>query len=287
MDSTVDIILSNLENTRSKLFYKIILECSCKVSELSKIKVKDIQKNKIKFPKRTIRISTELGKLIEKYLREKEHRESPFLFSTRQSPSITSKRIRQIIQKTSKEILGNELNPEELRKFSITSKLKTKNLKEVKKEANLKRLDKREYLSKQQIQNLEQSIENKRDKLIFELLLNNLKSSEIVNFKVEDILKLNVSKDLIRRLESYAASNRVSFGEYLFTTRQKTHLSKVMIFKIITNLGKKNKIRVNPQILNNTAIANASLSKKPSSELNSLGIKTRAFHLQGGFIENE
>jgi integrase len=272
---------------RSKIIFKIILETSCKVSKIPKIKVKDISEKGIRFTKITVPISLQLYQLILDFIQENDLSSDSFLFATRQSDSITAKRVRQIIQKISKEKLGFKLDPKDLRQYSISAKLKTKKVEEVKKEAGLKRLDKRNYLSERQIRNIESHIQDKRTSLIFRLLLKNVKSSKIVNLKVEDILGLKIPERLVRDLESYASSNQVTFGEYLFKTRQDTHLSKVMIFKIMTGLGKKVGMKVNPQILNNTCIANAVFSNDSESRLNALGVKTRAFALHGGFVKNE
>jgi integrase len=287
LDLVVDKLVNTITDLRSKLFYKIIIETSCKISELSKIKVKDITPNKIKFNKRSVNISIDLKNQIVKFIEEQNLSSDSYLFVTRQSDSISTKRIRQIIQDASLKRIGFKIDSKDLRKYSIKSKLKSKTLKEVKKESGLKRLDKRKYVSKEQIIQLENNIQNTRNLLIFKLLLNNIKSSQIANLKVEDILSLNISRELIQALENYASSNRISFGEYLFKTPQKTHISKRMIYKIISGLGNVSQIRVNPRIINNTAIAAAISSKDSDNKLNALGIKSRAFYMHGGFSENE
>jgi integrase len=286
----IDRVLNSIVGTnehRSKIIYEILIETSCKTSELSDIKIKEISRDKIKFYGRVVPISKQLSKSIYQYIEENNLQSESFLFSTRQSNKISSKRIRQIVHETSMQLIGSKIDPKEIRKFSIQNKLRTKELDEVKNEAGLKRLDKRKFLTNEQINEIEKNIDDKRTYLIFNLLLNNIKSSEIVNFKVEDILDVNVPKDIVDKLEKFAIYNKVSFGEYLFKTRINTHLSKVMVYKIITALGKKSGVELTPQILNNTAIANAISSKNPDTELNALGVKTRAFHLHGGFIKNE
>jgi len=287
LDLVVDKLVKTITDIRTKLFYRIIIETSCKISELSNIKVKDIDQNKIKFKKRNINISIDLKNQILKFIDKQKLSSDSYLFVTRQSDSISTKRIRQIIQNTSLKLVGFKIDSKDLRKYSIKSKLKSMSLKEVKKECGLKRLDKRKYLSKEQITQLENNIQDARNSLIFKLLLNNIKSSRIANLKVEDILGLNISRELVQGLENYASTNRISFGEYLFKTRQETHISKRMIYKIISNLGNATQIRVNPQMINNTAIAAALSSKDSDDKLNALGIKSRAFYMHGGFVKNE
>jgi integrase len=225
--------------------------------------------------------------LIHKHIKNNSLSAESFLFATRQSDSISTKRIRQIIQKTSKENIGFEISPKDLREYSIKQKLKIKDFGSVKKDAGLKRIDKRKYLSSDEVKRLEKTINSKRDYLIFKLLLNNFKSSGIVNFKVEDVLDSSIPESLANELESYAISKGISFGEYLFSTRQKTHLTNERIFQIISSLGKKIGIEASPRILNNTAIVNAVSSKNPKSKLNALGVKTRVSDIRRGILKNE
>lgn len=287
LDLALRSIVDTLQDTRSKLLYKILIETSCKTSELSKIKISDVYSNKIKFSNRKVSISKELIKQIRKYVKEQKLSPNAYLFSTRQSDSITPKRIRQIIHATSQELADFKISPKDIRKYSIQNKLKTKTIKEVKNESGLKRLDRREYLSKEQLLELKNNITDKRTSLLFKLLLRNIKPSQIANFKVEDIISLPVSRKLVDELENYAISKGISFGEYLFQTRKDSHISKRMIFKIISNLGNTSGIKINPQFLNNTALANALVSKNSKNKMNNLGIKTQAFHLHGGFFKNE
>jgi 5S rRNA maturation endonuclease (ribonuclease M5) len=64
---------------------------------------------------------------------------------------MSPKRIRQIIHATSQNLVGFKIDPKDLRKYSIQNKLKIKDVKDVKNESGLKRLDKRKYLSKEQL----------------------------------------------------------------------------------------------------------------------------------------
>jgi len=276
-----------LTDTKDKIIYKIIIETSCKVSELSRLKVNNISNNLINFGKRKVLISKELSLLISEYIKQENLLSDTFLFKTRQSNCITTRRIRQIIHQASQSNLGYKIDPKDLRECSIKQKLKIKDIESVRREAGLKRIDKRKYLSSKKVEKIKKELTSKRDYLIFKLLLNNFKSSEIVNFKVEDVLDSSIPESLSNELESFAISKGISFGEYLFNTRQKTHLTNERIFQIISNLGKKIEIEVSPRILNNTAIANALYSNDIKSKLNSLGVRTRATDIKRQFFINE
>jgi integrase len=274
-------IVETLQDSREKLIFQILKETSCKVSELASIKTKDISKNSIKIKNRTVPISQNLYKTIQNQKINEE-----FLFTTRQSSKISTKRIRQIVQSTSKEILGFSISPEQIRKLSIKQKLKTRSLQKVKSQVGLKRLDKRKYLTQEQVKSLREKITSKRDALLVELLLHGLKSTQIANLKVEDLITLDIPSSLTEKIENYFLKNKVSYGEYIFKTRQNSHLTRERIFQIIKSLGKQAGIKVSPQILNNTALANA-FSSNNSDKLNALGVKTRAFHLHASFLKDE
>lgn len=279
-ENIVHTLVETLQNTRDKILVQLLYETSRKIQEVCDIKVKDVKENFVSFDNK-INISKKLSKSILGYIKKNSLEKSDYLFSSRQSERITTKRARQIIQKISNEILGYSINPEDIRKISIKEKLSCDSVNKVKKEAGLKRLDKRKYLSEEEIKKLEARVEDKRDKLFFELLLSGFKSKQIIDFKLEDSFLLDSS--LQELIEDFAIENKKTFGENLFLTNRNNKFSKERIFQIIKDLGKRAGIDVSPQILNNNAICKAINSKNPKQELKKLGIKNSAFHLHGGF----
>lgn len=288
--SLLESLVRTIKDTRIKLIFSILIETSCKVSELSNIKIIHISKKYIKINNRIVPISTALHSNLNSYI-NKQDKKQDYLFSTRQSPKISTKRIRQLIQSTTKIILKQKISPEDIRKISIKDKIKKLDINKVKKEVGLKRLDKRKYLTSKEISHLRDVIKNRikndRDNIIFELLLIGKKSKEIINLKVDDIIDLNINSDVIDKINKHIIKNKLSWGEYIFHTRQNTHLTKERIFQLIKQISKLSNIEVNPRILNNTAIALAINSKNPKSRLSALNLKTKSFHLHGGFTKNE
>ncbi len=106
---------------RDKLLLKILYETGCTVNEAVRIRIDDLDLfgGKINFPAentkskkaKTSIISRELAETIKEYLEKKQQEEkkrsdekpkgqpSNYLFSTRQSGRMTTKRVRQLLQK--------------------------------------------------------------------------------------------------------------------------------------------------------------------------------------------
>jgi integrase len=279
LDANIVINLVKTLENREKAIFWILFESGCKVSELVDLRFSDFKEDSVEIDGRTVKISRSLCSFVSKLLCDNV---SDYLFSSRQSLKLTTKRVRQIVESCSRKLVGFRILPEDIRKLSIKEKLKKKSVEEVKSEAGIKRLDKRKYLSLEDLEKFKSVISSQRDYLMFSLLFSGLKSSRIAKLKVSDINHLGISKTLFHRLEKYSQENSLSSEDYLFLTRQETILTKERIFQIITTLGRAAKVEVSPRILNNTAIA-AALSSSDSSKFDGLGLKNRAFHLMASF----
>ncbi|MFC1800612.1 tyrosine-type recombinase/integrase [Nanoarchaeota archaeon] len=114
---------------RDQLILNILYETGCTVNELVNIKIKHInfRNRTIKFPpestktnkKRFSFISPALAKQIKKFSSEQKE----FLFSSRQSPQLTTKRVRQIIQSYSEAAGLGKINPQIIRYTHIAHAL--------------------------------------------------------------------------------------------------------------------------------------------------------------------
>jgi integrase len=276
----------NVSSQRDRILLKILIETSCKTNELIEIKIKDLAKYSIKIKERRVTISKDLFIICKKFAKQNKKNPNDFLFSSRQSDKLTTKRIRQIIQKDSSAILKNRINPEDIRKISIKEKLKKKDVNEIKKEIGLKRFDKRKYLDQQDILKIKKS-GDKRTRLLFDLLLSGLKSKSIINLKVKDIKELKIKENIKDRLIDYSFEKGLSNNHFIFLTREKTHLTKERIYQVIKQNYSSSTITINPRILNNSAIYIAASSKDYKKNLLNLGIKTHQFYLFGGMVKND
>jgi len=109
------------KSERDSLILRLLYETGCTVNELVNIKRSDFEGNIIRIrPKharnhepRTAYISDTLLKEIRGFCRKKP--EGDFLFSTRQSSCMTTKRIRQLVQKYCSTARIGRVNPQVLR----------------------------------------------------------------------------------------------------------------------------------------------------------------------------
>ena len=118
-------LINYINNSRDKLMIRVLYETGCSLVELTEIKVKDVLGNKIRIKNsenneiRFPRISGKLAKDIKLYILGNNLDKDSFLISTRQSESISEKRIRQIIQEYTKEVFSEKINPQSFRYFHI------------------------------------------------------------------------------------------------------------------------------------------------------------------------
>lgn len=142
-------LLDSITSNRDKLIIKILFETGCTVNELVKIKILDIDfiNNLINFSKtstkshknKTSSISHSLVSELKKYVDDSRQE---YLFSTRQSSLMTTKRVRQIIQfYGSKAGFPTKLNPQILRYSHIAHALESGiSLKAIQKQTGLEQL---------------------------------------------------------------------------------------------------------------------------------------------------
>lgn len=111
------------KNSRDDLILCILYNSGCTVNELINIRVKDIDQKKgmLSISKdssrnkhsRRVFISPRVIEKIKKYI--EENSPSTYLFSTRQSSQITTKRVRQIVQSLCKKIKVVDATPQIMR----------------------------------------------------------------------------------------------------------------------------------------------------------------------------
>ncbi len=113
----------SLLNKRDFLLFEILYETGCQVNEIIQLKVSDLlaDSNALRLQGRVSRISNLLFNELVSYFGARKANE--FIFSTRQSPQMTKKRVRQIIQSRSSEILGKKVNPQIIRYTHIAHAL--------------------------------------------------------------------------------------------------------------------------------------------------------------------
>ena len=119
-----------ISEERSRLILQVLYETGCTVNELVHIKVSDVdfEQNSIKFPSENTKthksrvscVSKELIETIDHYIKHG----LLYLFSTRQSGKITTKRVRQLILSFSKKANLPKVTPQIIRYTHIAHALR-------------------------------------------------------------------------------------------------------------------------------------------------------------------
>lgn len=138
-----------IENSRDLLMLDLLYFSGCTVNELINIKIKDIDfsKNLIKFPAESTKGNksrdSQVPKKLIKQIKEYVASEKPamYLFSSRQSSQITTKRARQLIQGYSQKADLGKINPQIIRYTHIAHALqKGLSLTAIQKQVGMERL---------------------------------------------------------------------------------------------------------------------------------------------------
>jgi integrase len=122
-------LLLAVRESQHLIMLKILIEAGCQLNELANLKIERINtaSQTIIFGRgiseRKVKISQTLSNDLEEFIRTKLSKAgsmgSGYLFSTRQSPAITDKRIFQIIKRYAKEAGITKVNPRILRNTAI------------------------------------------------------------------------------------------------------------------------------------------------------------------------
>lgn len=139
-------LLNSVSSKRDRLLIKILFETGCTVNELIQIKVKDVDSKKrtISFPASSTKSKRpKLSKISKSLLSEiNKFADGVYLFSTRQSAMMTTKRVRQLIQFYGKKAgFPTKLNPQILRYSHIAHAVENSiSLKAIQKQTGLEKL---------------------------------------------------------------------------------------------------------------------------------------------------
>ncbi|MBN1792980.1 site-specific integrase [Candidatus Woesearchaeota archaeon] len=142
----VRLIRGRIEDEQHKLIFDTILETGCRLSELVNIKAKDldVKKDSIRIGKHTSKISQRLSLQLTGLTGKKQP--NKFLFSTRQSPQISDKRVFQLVRDYAKKAGIQGVSPQILRNTSIAQAMEEgKDAKEIEQQTGIKHLDLHHY----------------------------------------------------------------------------------------------------------------------------------------------
>jgi integrase len=117
-------LIDSIDDMRDKLLIKILYEAGCSLGELVNIRVSDINEDRIKIigPDKNLRysrISKKLKTNLSLYIRGNNISNESFVLSTKKSPKISVKRVRQLIQYYTEKAGFGKINPQMFRYYHI------------------------------------------------------------------------------------------------------------------------------------------------------------------------
>lgn len=287
--STLDIVkilLNSLTNDRNKLIIRTFAETGCTSSELVNIKYADIDFEKNNF---TINADYSINKKTRKIPVSKEliadikkTANTQYLFESKNGTQLSTRYIRKLFESFS-HIVNQKITSSEIRKAYLLNSIKQGNsFASIKKVAGIKQLDKKNFITKKEFKEIIFTVENKRDKLILNILFNTgCQLNELVNLKIEDVNfrqnQLTVNNDnprtiiipeaLISEIKNHILVNKLSSEQFLISSRQSNRISDKRIFQIVKKYSKISGYnKTNPRILRNSQIVDA-IASGDSSKL--------------------
>lgn len=295
-------ISSNIKGIRDQIIFKLILEVGCTPKEIVELKKEDFEFTTCsmgigsKDNRRTVKISLELSLQINSLI-SNDKTNNEHIFSTRQSGTISRRRIAQLVEKNA-PLEMKELTPRKLRRISVKAAFaRTKSLQKTRAITGIRSLTTKEYLTKEEFDRIREPVRDKRDRLILDIIFEaGCTLGELVNIEVEDIefarnsltirakeqkREVAISEGLSLRIKEFAMENKLAEKDRLFSTRQSKAISGKRVFQILREYSRNVGLAVNTRILRNTHIAHSLSAGKTIEEVSrQTGIKNLdKFHL--------
>jgi integrase len=113
--------ISKIIDIKERLLIEIMYYSGCSESELISIKCLDVDvsNSTLRFNKKISRIPKNLSVKIKDYISSSNKNKDSYLFESRQSPTISPKRLQQIVSEISLKLLGEKLTPQDIRSIHI------------------------------------------------------------------------------------------------------------------------------------------------------------------------
>ncbi len=274
-------ISSQIKEPREQIIFKLILETGCTSKEITGLRKEDFEFTTCsmsigaKKKKRTVKISLELSLLLNYFIGQEKGTGS--IFSTRQSKSMSERRIAQLIGEKTLLLSGKEFTPREIRKLSVKATFaRTKSLAKTKAITGIKNLVEKEHLTREQAESIASQIKEEQHSIIYQILLETgCLPSELVRLRRENIDFHNhsiifkaentrnkqeriskISKELSLQIKLFTEESGKSENDFLFSTRQSGQISDKRVFQLVRQYsemaGFKN---ISPRTIRNTCAA--------------------------------
>ena len=268
--------------TRDKLILELLLETGITANELVNIKLKDIdfsqnillvraENTKAKHT-RTLALSSQLIKKIKLF--SNDHLSNEYLFKTRQSSSISVRRLEQILSQY-RLSSRDKLTPRAIRKSYIENFLREgKSLSEIKEKCGIKSLCSKKIIKIKDYEKLKSVIKDSKHKLILDLFWQSaLSLNEFINLRKSDfsfsqnilIIRPEITKSKLPRAVKISSklsdeiqnhTRTLKALDYVFSSQKSSQISALRVRQILAHYSELASLDVvvSPQILRNSHI---------------------------------
>lgn len=244
---------SSISNKRDKLILNLLAYTGITVSELVNTKTDHLTPKGLTIPAQ----NTKSGKkkvlpLPKKLIKElKSFGKTGYLFKSRQSPKLTTRRIEQIFKVLSKKA-KNQITPRDIRNAFIKDKLASKErIEKIREQTGNYTLRKKKIVIKKQIKKVR--FNDDRQELIFNIIQETrCKTSELISIKIKDLekgflkikeTKIKLSPSLEEKLKFYTKEK--DKNSYIFSTRQSEQITPRRVQQIFKSCCKN----ITPEML--------------------------------------
>ena len=248
-------LIDAIKGDRDRLIAQILHETGCTVKELVELRVSKVRRGYITFDgsttksgrTRKVKISSDLQRKVKRSA--SGSKAGDFLFQTRQSNKLTTRRVEQIFKEASASI-GKKLTPRDMRAWKIEElRRKGTSVQDQRDEVGIYSLRERPAASRKSIKKATQEIDSLRDELIFSIISETACTvSELVNIRKKDVgsrhimltrrgrrRAVQVPASLVRKLKLFSKGHKE--GEHLFATRQSETITPRRIQQIFRSIS--------------------------------------------------
>ncbi|MBD3209365.1 tyrosine-type recombinase/integrase, partial [Candidatus Woesearchaeota archaeon] len=163
-------LLLQYANTRERLLLRLLAETGITLKELVNLKKTSLRGRELAVAQRTISLSTPLATKLAAYTRTQPH---DYLFSSRQTAQLTTRRVEQLIAAAAKEA-SVKITARDLRNaYLLAATQQARDTEELKELTGLKSITKERVLTKHELTRLNKVLKKttKRDKALVKTIL--------------------------------------------------------------------------------------------------------------------
>lgn len=260
-------LLTEQANKRDALIIKLIATTGITPSELVNLQVRDLRKQTLRIreensknsQRRDIALTAQVWRQLALHVATRKA--TDYVFSTRQSPQLTTRRVEQVFKDASQRA-GVQVTPRDLRQAYLQQAAQTaRSDDELKELTGLKSITRKTTLSSTQTKKLLESKLTRREHALVNLLLETAITTKEASrlhtreLKEQEIIVSGRHIPISSSLSSQLSTLAEQPDSHIFCTRQSPKLSPRRVEQIIAQAGTKAGLSISTRLLRATAIA--------------------------------